>query len=133
MQTKIATSTDVANGYARAVGNILVVFDADPDAATAFVAAIQNDSSFGNWQESLVCAPNRSYAPLANGQPSGVLTTAGVAQGDGTLYSTVANPQSVEEATRQAVRAELFNRVIAHQLALAQSGDPSVIPTPDIV
>lgn len=131
MAYHVATADHVAAGVAREAGNHLIVFDVDELAMPSLLAAIKKD---WNYQDQIVLGPSRGYHPLDNGNPSTLLTNAGVDDGDGlagNIGQSVPNPQSEEDAAQAALLVELQNRMIAQQLAAAQEGDPTVIPTPD--
>jgi hypothetical protein len=121
----------VAGGIGRAVGNLLLWYDAPVE---AFVDLRDALAAEGNWQAEIVLAPTRQFEPLLNGAPSRILSAAGkdVDFPAGTVGQPVANPQDAGEFADAYLEKWFRDKIIAwkHNQAVEQSGGPETIPTP---
>jgi hypothetical protein len=121
----------VAGGIGRAVGNLLLWYDAPVE---AFVDLRDALAAEGNWQAEIVLAPTRQFEPLLNGAPSRILSAAGkdVDFPAGTVGQPVANPQDAGDFADAYLEKLFRDKIIAwkHNQAVEQSGGPENVPTP---
>lgn len=111
--------------------SILLHYEASIAGWSAIVDAFAADQ---NWQPELICAPSRQFEPLLNGQPSNILSAAGVAEDGCTSGQVTSNPQSQGDFTDAVILRIIQDAVIQHQLdeATASAGDPTTISTPEV-
>lgn len=131
MGIRSGNATLLAQGVCRNTANLILYYDAPAASFADLRDAIADEY---NYQDELVLiSGQRQYVPLANGQPSGILSAAGAADGDqGTVGQPVPNPQGRAEFADAVIEKELRDRVIQWKLTPAPAPDPNTIPTPDV-
>jgi hypothetical protein len=124
-------ATLVSQGVCRQNTNLLLYYDAPltpfQDLRDAMLARHPRPAE-------VPCTAVRSFEPLANGQPSKLVATAGVTTDSCTLGTVVANPMTTGDWADGVIELELRNIVILwkNQAAIDVADDPESITTPDV-